>query len=140
MMDYVFLSYSFKDIDRARRLRDALWFYGVKVWPSGTLTPGSPIWRAELNEQIAQASCVVVILTKDTPQSNWVAAALNRAADFNIPILPVVMDGEPGHRLLIDLKGDPWFDLRWSRNFGAEVRELVKQIHRYHFAKIARDA
>ncbi len=139
MMNHVILSYSFKDIERARRLRDALRFYGVNVWPSGVLTPGSPSWRAELADQIAQASCVIVIITKDTPQSYWVTAAVNQAAAFNIPILPVVMDGEPGHRLLVELKGDPWFDLRWSRNFGAEIRELVIQVQRYQFAKIARD-
>jgi TIR domain len=139
MMDHIFLSYSFKDIERARRLRDALRLYGVEVWPSGTLTPGSPSWRAELQAQIEQASCVVVILTRDTPQSSWVTTAINQAAKSNIPILPVVMDGEPAHRLLIDLQGDPWFDLRWSRNFAAEIRELVIQIHRYQFAKIVRD-
>jgi len=139
MMDHVFLSYSFKDIERARRLRDVLQFYGVQVWPSGVLTPGSPSWRAELKEQIAQAACVVVILTKDTPDSNWVLTAINQALVSKVPILPVVMDGEPGHRLLIELKGDPWFDLRWSRNFAAEVRDLVSQIQRCHFAKTARD-
>lgn len=138
MMDHVILSYSFKDIERARRLRDALRFYGVGVWPSGVLTPGSPSWRAELKDKIAQASCVIVILTKDTPQSYWVTAAINQATLLGIPVLPVVMDGEPTHRLLIELKGDPWFDLRWSRNFASEMRELVSEIQR--FTKIARDA
>lgn len=139
MMDHVFLSYSFKDIERARRLRDALQFYDVNVKPSGVLTPGSPSWRTELKEQIAQASCVIVILTRDTPESYWVTAAINHATASNVPILPVVMDGEPGHRLLVDLKGDPWFDVRWSRNSGAEIRELVGQIRRYQFAKISRE-
>ena len=139
MIDHVCLCYSFKDIERARRLRDALRFYGVSVWPSGILTPGSPTWRAELKEQIAQASCLIVILTKDTPESYWVTAAINQALALGIPILPVVMDGQPGHRLLVDLQGDPWFDLRWSRNFASEIRDLVSQIQHYHFAKITRD-
>ncbi len=138
-MDHIFLSYSFKDIERARLLREALRLYGLRVWPDGLLTPGSPTWRAELENKIVQASCVVVILTKDTPQSSWVTAAVNHAIDSNIPILPVVMDGTPAHPLLIELQGDPWFDLRWSRNFASEIRELVSQIQRYHFARTARD-
>jgi hypothetical protein len=137
---YVFLSYSFKDIHRARRLRDALHYYGWASWPNDTLTPGLPAWKKAMHERLDQAVCVVVILSKDTLLSNWVAKTLRYAITHDIPVLPVLMDGEPGHRLLIDLDGDSWFDLRWSRNFRAEMAELSEAIKRCDVDKIARNA
>ena len=33
MKDLVFLTYSFKDLRRVRRLQQALQMYGLRVWP-----------------------------------------------------------------------------------------------------------
>ena len=131
MRNQVILSYSYKDIHRARRLRDALRFFGLGVWPADILTPGIPSWKAALSGQLESAVCVVVILSKDTHMSNWVTLVLDYARAHGLPVLPVVMDGEPGHTLLVELDGDDWFDLRWSRNFLSECTQLVGLIRSY---------
>lgn len=128
MRNHVFLSYSFKDMHRARRLRDALRHYGLRVWPDDTLMPGAPSWQALAHERLVHAVCLIVVLTKDTVASYWAMKVIAEATAHGIPILPVVMDGDPGHRLLVDLDGDAWFDLRWGRNYASELPGLVATI------------
>lgn len=131
MKNHVFLSYSFKDIHRARRLRDVLRLFDLEVWPSDILTPGIPSWKAVMQERLENACCVVVILSKDSHMSSWVDIALQYAAEHELPVLPAVMDGEAGNPLLIEVAGDHWFDLRWSRNFASECVEMIHLIRRY---------
>ncbi len=130
MRDLVFLTYSFKDIRRVRRLREALWRYNLRVWPNKTLMPGTPAWQAEVHERLAEALCVVAVLSKDATLSTWVHQAVGVARDYGIPVLPVVVDGEAGHILLVETDGEDWFDLRWSRNYASEVRAMVETIQR----------
>lgn len=124
----VILAYSFKDLHRVRRLRDALWQHGLTVWPDKTLTPGSPSWQAEVVERLAEAVCVVVALSRDAAKSNWLRQVVDYARENGIPVLPVVVNHEPGHPLLLELEGEDWFDLRWSKNYDREVRALVAHI------------
>ncbi|MBZ0296350.1 MAG: toll/interleukin-1 receptor domain-containing protein [Anaerolineae bacterium] len=131
MKNHVFLSYSFKDIHRARRLRDVLRLFGLEVWPSDILTPGIPSWKAVMQERLENACCVVVILSKDSHMSNWVSSVLEYAAQHQLPVLPAVMDGTAGNLLLVEVDGEHWFDLRWSRNFASECVEMVSVIRGY---------
>jgi len=128
MSEIVFLSYSFKDIRRVRRLRVALQLHGLTVWPDHMPTPGTPAWKAQVKERLTEAACIIAILSNDTLDSRWAMYALEYAQENGIPILPVLVDGNPGHILLVDLKGEDWFDLRWSRNYVTEVRSLVSMI------------
>ncbi|MAS36002.1 MAG: hypothetical protein CL610_18485 [Anaerolineaceae bacterium] len=131
MNDLVFLAYSFKDIRRARRLRESLRQHGLRVWPDRTLMPGTPDWKTQVQKRLAEAGCVVVILSKDAPLSRWVWQIAGDAHHRQIPILPVLMDGDAGHILLVELEGEDWFDLRWSKNYAREVRYLVDAIRQY---------
>jgi hypothetical protein len=124
----VVLSYSYKDIRQVRRLRQALQLHGLPVWPDQTLMPGTPAWKRDVQSRLQAAACVILILSKNTLFSNWVLQVIAYARDHDLPVLPVVVDGDPGHILLVELEGDLWFDLRWSRNYVVEVRALVAQI------------
>jgi hypothetical protein len=137
MNNLVFLTYSFKDMRRVRRLRDALSRYGLRVWPDKTLTPGTPGWQAVVDDRLAEAVCVLAILSKDASQSNWVAQAVSDAHLLRIPVLPVVIDGEPAHPMLFQIDSEDWFDLRWSRNYAREIREMVALIHQLVAAQVA---
>ncbi|MBZ0301828.1 MAG: toll/interleukin-1 receptor domain-containing protein [Anaerolineae bacterium] len=130
MRDSVFLTYSFSDIRRVRRLREALWMHGLDVWPAKSLTPGTPSWHAEVNLQLARAMCMVAVLSKNSLLSGWVWNALDYAHQHQLPVLPALVDGDPGHILLVTLEGRDWFDLRWSKNYLREVREMEAVIRR----------
>ncbi len=131
MTNHVFLSYSFSDVYRARRLRTALRLYGVSAWPDHTLTPGSPAWESDFERHLRSAACMVLILTPNSTASRWVSLAIEQAARHQVPILPAVMNGDAGHVLLAQLGGELWFDLRWSRNLKSELTEMVKLIRQY---------
>ena len=127
----VFLSYSHKDLLRVRRFRDLLRSQGLAVWPDRTLTPGTSSWTAQLDQRLDETACVLLFLSKNTLESNWVFYALDFARERKIPVLPVLIDGEPGHILMVQTEGEIWFDLRWSRNYVRELRELIATIRRY---------
>jgi hypothetical protein len=127
----VFLSYSYKDLHRVRRLRDLLREQGLAVWPNKTLTPGTPSWTAQLDQLLDETACILVFLSKNTIESNWVRYALDYAHERKIPVLPIVIDGDPGHILMVELEGELWFDLRWSWNYVRELKELITAIREY---------
>jgi hypothetical protein len=131
MKNQVFLSYSHKDIYRARRMRDALIYAGFDVWPDEALTPGTPSWMTEVEARMRAAACVVLILSRDTRLSNWVTKVIHMAEGSGVPVLPVLMDGDTSHAMLVELAGDAWFDLRWSRNYLSEFTEMVGLIRHY---------
>ena len=128
MKDLVFLTYSFKDLRRVRRLQHALQMHGLRVWPGRLLMPGTPVWTREVNDRLGEALCVIALLSTDATLSRWVAEAVHVAHERQIPVLPAVIDGEPGHILLVELDGEDWFDLRWSKNYMHEVRAMVEVI------------
>lgn len=132
MDNHVFLSYSFADVYRARRLRTALRLYGIAAWPRLALTPGSPAWEAEFEERLKTAACVVLILTPNSGSSRWVSMAIDHANRHRVPVVPVVMSGDAGHVLLTQVQGEAWFDLRWSRNLKSELSGLVQLIRQHN--------
>lgn len=127
----VFLAYSFKDTRRVRQLRAALELHDLRVWPPDGLLPGTLTWQRQVDARLDQAVCVVLVVSNDTMDSKWALMATEGANQRGLPILPVVIDGKPGHILLVETSGDDWFDLRWSRNYVREVREMVALIRHY---------
>jgi hypothetical protein len=125
MAPHIFLSYSHRDVYRVRRLREGLRLYGLPVWPEGRLTPGTDDWRAGLYDAVAGAACVVIALSPDTRLSGWVRWALTLAEEQRLPLLPVVISGQAGHIMLVELAGTDWFDLRWSWNYEREIEALA---------------
>ena len=72
-MPDVFLSYSRKDVDYMHRLRDDLVGAGLDVWTDESgLEPGSRRWTSLIEEALEQAQCMVVVLSPDAKESQWV--------------------------------------------------------------------
>lgn len=128
---HIFLSYSTKDVHVVRRLRDALQKQGISVYPERVLTPGSDQWRANVEQNIALSACVLVALSPNTLTSTWVKIALDYARQYQIPVIPVVIRGDAGHILMVQLEGSVWFDLRYWSNFASEVKELSALLRQY---------
>lgn len=131
MSQLVFLSYSYKDIRRVRRFRDLLKALGFAVWPDNTLTPGTSSWKTQLEPRLNEAVVMLVFLSRYTSESNYVVQALDEAQTRQIPVLPLLIDGDPGHILLVQTAGDSWFDLRWSWNYRREIEELVDTLQQF---------
>lgn len=86
-MATIFISYSSKDRDKAAALAAAFEDFGHVVWWDNHLSGGEN-FRDKIDEHIAKANAVVVILTENSLQSRWVTAealtALRR--DVLVPV------------------------------------------------------
>ncbi len=114
-----------------RRFRDLLRALGFAVWPDQRLTPGTTAWTSQLDQRLSDSAVILLFLSKYTTESKWVGYALDHARRTETPVLPLLIDGDPGHVLLVQVTGDSWFDLRWSRNYRREIGELVETLQQF---------
>lgn len=75
----VFLSYSRKDIELMRQVRETLQDAMLRVWSDEVLEVGTPSWLNAIQKAIENAGCLVGILSPDAKASEWVREELNYA-------------------------------------------------------------
>ncbi|HEU0027887.1 MAG TPA: toll/interleukin-1 receptor domain-containing protein, partial [Ktedonobacterales bacterium] len=86
----VFISYSRKDIEFAKRLKEDLRSSGAKIWfDHESLKPGEPDWEKAIRRGIEAATAVVYIGSPDAAQSVNVGAEVKIATDENRRIIPI---------------------------------------------------
>lgn len=72
-MSDIFLSYSSKDVERAKQLAEALTRQGWTVWWDRTILPGK-IFDRVIEAELAATRCVIVLWSIDSVESSWVRA------------------------------------------------------------------
>lgn len=72
-MSDIFLSYSSKDVERAKQLAEALTRQGWTVWWDRTILPGK-IFDRVIEAELAATRCVIVLWSNDSVESSWVRA------------------------------------------------------------------
>jgi serine/threonine protein kinase len=128
---HIFLSYSRADSDLMARVRDELSSSGFKVWTDGNLTPGTPSWKDGIEQAIEGAGCVVVILSPDSKQSEWVKRELDYALAYGLPIFPVLARGDERSAVPFALISTQRVDIREQyaqgiQNLMNAIRQQVK--------------
>ncbi len=108
----VFLSYSRKDIDMMRRVRDDLRAAGLRVWTDEALEPGTEVWESEIEKAIRDASSLVVLLSPDAYASEWVRNEITLADTLNRRIVPLLIRGEQGDSVPLRLIASQRIDAR----------------------------
>jgi len=96
-MEKVFISYSRKDIDFARKLAGDLEKAGYDVWWDITDLEGGDVWIRKIYQAIKTSQYFIVVLTKASIESNWVteeyAEALNLLRKRQIKkIVPLMLE------------------------------------------------
>jgi hypothetical protein len=92
-MPHVFVSYSHDDLNFACRLEQALKDARVPVWRDlEGIRPGMP-FRPVIDQGLAQARVVLVLVSRVSVHSDWVTWETERALARKIPIVPVLVDG-----------------------------------------------
>jgi len=101
----VFISYSRKNIELKREVVDALLNAGLRVWDdeAHTLDVGIPGWEKTIEHAIEDSNCVVVLLSPEAKQSDWVRLEIGYAIHKRKPIFPVVVSGDPQDSIPITL-------------------------------------
>lgn len=100
--DSIFLSYAREDFNKAKQLAKALENRGWSVfWDRANLLPGQDMDEV-IEEAIEQASCMIVIWSKNSKKSDWVRgeATIGRERRVLIPILFEAIDPPIAFRAL----------------------------------------
>jgi len=115
----VFMSYSRRDKDVMWRTTTFLRKQGVNVWVDNEkLIPGTPIWEEEIEKAIKAASAVVVVMSPDSKNSEWVRREISLADQYRKHILPILVRGDEDSSITLRLVTRQYVDMRENEEAG----------------------
>jgi hypothetical protein len=125
----VFMSYSRKDDHVMRRTTAFLRGKGLAVWVDNEkLIPGTPIWEAEIEKAIRSASAVVIFMSPDSKDSEWVRREISLADQYRKRIFPVLVNGDEDTSITLRLVTRQFVDLRGNEKTGLNsLHQAVSQ-------------
>lgn len=112
MQHHIFLSYSRKDTLLMQRIREDLQANELTVWTDSGIEPGTPLWKDSIEQAIENAGCLVVILSPDSKQSQWVKRELEYAEAQAKPIYPLMARGDERSAVPFGLIGTQFIDIQ----------------------------
>jgi hypothetical protein len=116
---HVFISYSRKDDVVMHRVVAFLRRQGLKVWVDNEkLTPGTPVWEAEIEKAIKGASAIVIVLSPDSKDSEWVRREISLADQYRKRVFPVLVRGDEESSITLRLINRQFVDIRENENAG----------------------
>lgn len=89
----VFISYSRKDQDIAKRLHTDLNAAGLRPWIDDVIQLGES-WEKSISDAINASDAILVIASKNTFESEWVRTEVEKANKSQKPIIPFVVSEE----------------------------------------------
>jgi formylglycine-generating enzyme required for sulfatase activity len=92
-MSHVFISYSKKNQEYARKLADHLLSLGFDVWIDDRIDYGDDWWRT-IVRNIRSAQAFIVIMTDESDASEWVQREVTLADKHKVPAFPIWLDGD----------------------------------------------
>jgi len=126
----VFLSYSRKDEESMLLIAKYLRAQRVKVWVDNEkLIPGTPIWEDEIEKAIMNASAIVVVLSPDSKNSEWVKREMTMADQNQKRVFPVLIRGDEKNSISLRLINRQFVDLR--ENWEEGMKSLSKALSFY---------
>ena len=124
---HFFVSYSREDANLQRRIIAELRGRGINVWVDvENLIPGSPAWEREIERSIRAAAGIIVLLSPDSSNSEWVRREISFAEQNNKRIFPVLVRGDEDDSIPLRLSSHQRVDLR--KNFENRVDELANAL------------
>lgn len=124
-MAQIFISYSRRDLPFVERLASDLKGNGFEVWYDVSRLRGGARWRTEIQNAIKNSQFVVVVLSPDSVESEWVEREFLFSSNLKRKIIPLLY--RPCELPLnylnlnyIDVQGE-----NYQRNFGALLDALT---------------
>ncbi len=121
MSGHIFLSYSSKDFEAKNFVKKTLQNAGANVWSSDNIQPGTPDWQKAIENAINTASIIIVLLSPNAKESNWVRLEIEYARINLKPIFPIMVKGNSRNAIPIPLVLSQYTKL-------AELNELIKDL------------
>jgi len=127
---YFFMSYSREDTAKQRRIIKELRERGVEIWVDvENLTPGTPTWEREIERAIREAMGIIVLLSPESNNSEWVRREISFGEQHRKRIFPVLIEGDDYTSTPLRLASHQRVDLR--TRFEAGLDELAKALKDY---------
>lgn len=127
---YFFMSYSREDTVKQRRIIKELRERGINVWVDvENLAPGTPTWEREIEKAIRGAMGIIVLLSPESNNSEWVRREISFGEQHRKRIFPVLIEGDDYTSTPLRLANHQRVDLRTK--FESGLDELVAAIRGY---------
>jgi tricorn protease-like protein len=124
------MSYSRDDVSSQRRIIGELRQRGLNVWvDTENLIPGSPAWEREIERAIRSASGIIVLLSPDSNNSEWVRREISFAEQNQKRIFPVLIRGDEDDSIPLRLSSHQRVDLRRYFKDGIDHLETALRDH-----------
>lgn len=125
---HFFISYSRENADLQRRIIAELRSRSINVWVDvENLIPGTPTWEIEIERSIRGSAGVIVLLSPDSHNSEWVRREISFAEQNKKRIFPVLISGDEYESIPLRLSSHQRVDLR--EHFHQGIEELTKALH-----------
>lgn len=124
-----FISYSRMDETVMRRIHDSLRQQGLRIWMDKVgLKPGEPSWKRAIQGAIDSSECIIVLLSPEAKQSEWVSKELDYAEAMGKPIYPVLIRGNTRTSVPFGFNSSQWLDIRDEGQYETALASLVQSI------------
>lgn len=125
---YFFISYSREDTAKQRRIIKELRSRGVNLWVDvENLTPGTPTWEREIEKAIRGSTGIIVLLSPESNNSEWVRREISFGEQHRKRIFPVLIEGDDDTSTPLRLANHQRVDLRTKFEDGLdELAEALK--------------
>jgi len=118
---YFFISYSRADTKQQRDIVAELRMRGVNIWVDiENLVPGSPGWEREIEKSIRGAAGIIVLLSPESNNSEWVRREVSFTEENDKRIFPVLIHGDENDSIPLRLSSHQRVDLRHNYKMGLD--------------------
>lgn len=122
----VFISYSRKDYPVMLRIVAFLRKRGINAWlDNEKLSPGTPIWEEEIEKAIKNSSAIIVVLSPDSKNSEWVRREISLADQYRKRVYPVLANGDEESSISLRLINRQFVDIRNNEEIGLRSLETA---------------
>ena len=127
---YFFVSYSREDTVKQKRIVRELRERGINIWVDiENLTPGTPTWEREIEKAIRGTTGIVVLLSPESNNSEWVRREISFGEQHRKRIFPVLIEGDDFASTPLRLANHQRVDLRTK--FESGLDELATALKEY---------
>lgn len=129
MMNDVFLSYSHKNADWMRKVRDSLQAAELTVWTDEGIEPGTPEWDKAIEDALTHSKAMIVILSPRAKESDNVRNEIHYARNNQVATFPLLVAGDEKTAVPLLLAGGQYIDLR--KDYESGINRLIKSFRAY---------
>lgn len=121
-MEHIFISYSHEDSDFADELMKDFEQAGYKTWSDNRNLAYGTNWKQGIDDAIQNAFVIIVVMTADARQSEYVTYEWSYAMGLGVPVIPVVLEKMELHPKLEELQ-----HVNFSRSRAKQLQNLMGQ-------------